>query len=79
MATKKRAVVEKSGFDPGDLRRVSDAPAVEFDERRYFIQNTATEILLAIASKRSNGAPVRGDELAAVTSATELANLLGIK
>ena len=53
--------------------------SVPFDERKYFIQDLAKEILLSISARRSNGQPIRGDEKAAVESAIELANLLGVK
>ena len=81
-AKKKAAVVIEAEVDPqgatGDGRFGPISPPIEWDERKFFVQDVARQVLLTISSKRSNGAPVRGDEIAAVTSAKELANLLGL-
>lgn len=89
MASKKKAaVVEVEPVIDYDVVIEQDGGAYtgrgasfvsEFDQRKFFIQDTARQILLSISARRSNGQPVRGDERAAVASATELADLLGIE
>ena len=85
MATKKKASSfyedepKAENVPLESARRLSLGESSAFDERKYFVQDLAKAILLSISARRSNGQPIRGDEKAAVESATELANLLGVK